>query len=62
MNSIRESYLKAFSPTVSIKVEDLIKGGPHKKILKEIYSMIELYHYINYLDEDNGVIYVGKRV
>ena len=60
MNSIQESYLKALRPTTAIKIESL-DNKPVNAVIKLIHSTLS-YKYNTFFDEDNKVIYVGKKV
>jgi len=59
MNALQTAYLKNFNPTVSIKVTNLDGGGTVKNITEEIRSFLSTKYKV-FLDEENGVIYIGK--
>lgn len=61
MSSIQDSYLKALNPTVSVKVTELNGKKIPEQIIKDIYATLT-YKYRTFLDKENGVIYVGKKV
>ncbi len=65
MNSIQDSYLKALNPTVSVKIQNLdaeyVYSKRPKEITKKLYQVINA-EYESFLDEKNGVIYIGKKV
>ena len=61
MNSLQESYLKSLNPSIAVKVEDL-NGKKHiKDVIRTIHQAL-LYKYNTLLDEENGVVYIGKRL
>ena len=60
MNSVQEAYLKSLNPTASVKVANLNKDTIPKEIFNMIYSVLA-YNYKTIADEDNGVIYIGKK-
>ena len=61
MNSIKSSYIKALNPETTIKVTNLNNGEVPKEILLNIHQVLS-YKYKTFLDEDYGVIYIGKRI
>lgn len=58
---MQKSYLKALKPYVTIKVSDLDGKTRHKKIAEDICNSL-MYKYKTYLDNEGGVIYVGKGI
>ena len=61
MNLIQEAFLKSLNPSTAIKITNLGKETVSKQITKSIHSTLS-YKYKTFLDEENGVIYIGKRV
>ena len=62
MNSMQEAYLKTLKPTTAIKISKLTLGKKSTdEITKEVHSTLS-YKYKTFLDKENGVIYVGKRI
>lgn len=62
MNSMQEAYIKNLKPTTAIKISNLTLGSKSTdEIIKEIHNTLS-YKYNTFLDEENGVIYVGKRI
>jgi len=61
MNSLQESYLKALKPTIAIKVTSLDKEAVPENIIAIINIALSKTKK-TFVDIENGVIYVGKRV
>lgn len=61
MNSIQDSYLKSLNPSVSVKVTELNGKKIPEQIVKDIHATLT-YKYNTFLDKENGVIYVGRRI
>lgn len=58
---MQDSYLKSLNPTVSVKITELNGKKLPEQIIKDIHATLT-YKYRTFLDERNGVIYVGKKV
>lgn len=61
MNSMQDLYLKSLNPHIAVKIEGLTGGKYVEDVIKNIHSTIS-YKYKTFLDKENGVIYVGKRI
>jgi len=62
MNSLQESYIKALNPTVTVKITNLDKGTVPLGILHIIQLGLTKSKFKLFTDEENGVIYIGKKV
>lgn len=61
MNSIQESFLKSLNPSIAVKVSNLDNDTIPREVLLNIHQVLT-YKYKTFLDEENGVIYIGKKV
>lgn len=65
MDSMRDSFLLTLKPHTAVKIENLDGKEPLRElptdIIKSIHSTLT-YKYKTFLDIENGVIYVGKRI
>ena len=59
--NLQDSYLKAFNPSIAVKIEDLDGKGRTEDIVQLVFSTLSVKYRI-FLDKRNEVIYIGRKL